>query len=159
MTRLRALLSVATACVLLAGCESTTTISPQPLRPTNPPTQVRVDGHELVLETWLWRDFMPIAPPDGQPLVAALRIKTTDGRPFPAGVTADQVTVEYGDVAWTATAQVERPSSQASVLEVIARDGPRWGPHVNVNVMVRLRDRDGREHWLGAVNQPIHRTD
>ena len=118
-----------------------------------------MDGHDLTLEAYVWRDFQPISPRDGRPMVAVLHVKTTDGRPFPAGVTADQVTVVYGELVWTAPARVEHPSWLPHMMEVVARDGPKWGPGVNVNVVVRLRDAQGREHWLGAANQPIHRTE
>jgi hypothetical protein len=158
MPRLRTLFSLA-ACVLLAACDPPNTISPQRSERVDAPTQVRVDGYDLTLETYVWRDFQPISPPDGKPMIAVLHVRTTDGRPFPAGVTADQVTVVFGEQTWTAPVRVEHPSARPSALALVARDGPRWGPHVNVNVVVRLRDSNGGEHWLGAVNQPIHRTD
>lgn len=161
MPRLHLLPAFATAVLLLAGCgdPSTTTISPEPQPLLDAPTQVHLDGHDLTLEAYLWRDFQSISPPDGKPLVAVLRVKTADGRPFPASVTADQVSVVYGDQVWTAPAHQEQPSSQPAVLEVVARNGPRWGPDVTVDVVVRLRGPGGSEFLLRAANQPIHRTD
>ena len=160
MPRLHLLPALAAAVLLLAGCdEPTTTISTQPRAFANVPATVQVDGHELTLEVSLWRDFQPISPPDGRPLVAILWVKTTDGRPFPAGVTADQVSVVFGDQVWTAPARKEQPSNQPSVLEVVARDGPRWGPNVTVDVVVRLRGPGGSDHLLRAPDQLIGRTD
>jgi hypothetical protein len=159
MPRRHLLPAVATAIMLLSGCDPPTTISPEPQPLLDAPTQVRVDGHDLTLEAYLWRDFQPISPPDGKPLVAVLRVKTADGRPFPAGVTADQVSVVYGDQVWTAPAHQEQPSSHPAVLAVVARDGPRWGPEVTVDVVVRLRGPGGSEFLLRAPDQRIHRTD
>lgn len=158
MIRLRALLSLA-ACALLAACDPPSTISTLRDPVADPPAQVRVGGRDLTLEAWLWRDFMPSTPPGGRPLAAVLRVKTVDGGPFPADVSADQVRVVYGDQVWTATPLALANVMPPGVLEVRASDGPKWGPGVNVNVAVRLRTADGQEHWLGAANQPIHRTD
>lgn len=160
MTRLRLLPVLATAVLLLAGCDPpTTTISPEPQPLLEAPTQVRVDGYDLTLETSLSRDFKPLSPPDGRPLIAVLWIKTADGRPFPAGVTADRVSVVYGDEVWTAPARQEHESWRAGVLEAIARDGPKWGPDVTVDVVVRLRGPGGTEFLLRAPDQRIGRTD
>lgn len=158
MTRFR-LLPLAAACALLAACDPPTTISTLPTEFATVPTVVQVNGRELALEAHLWRDFQPVAPPNGQPLVAVLYVKTTDGSPFPAGVTADQVTVVYGEERWTARARQENPSWRQDILEVVARNGPRWGPHVNVDVVVRLRGPGDKVHLLRAPNQRIGRTD
>jgi hypothetical protein len=158
MPRLRRLSTFALA-LLLAGCENTTAISPQPSLLRDAPTQVRVDGYDLLLTADLWRDFMPVAPPDGQPMVAVLRIRTADGRPFPEGVTADKVSVVQGDQVWTAATRQEHSSQQANTLEVVARDGPRWDPGSRVDVIVYLHDAAGREYRLRAPDQLIQRTD
>jgi hypothetical protein len=160
MPRLHLLPTLTAAVLLLAGCDPPmTTLSPEPQPLLDAPTQVHVDGHDLTLEAHLWRDFKPISPPDGKPLVAVLRVKTADGRAFPAGVTADQVSVVFGDEVWTAPARQEHPSWHPGVLEVVARDGPRWGPGVTVDVVVRLRGSGGSEFRLGAPDQLIGRTD
>lgn len=158
MIRLRLLSTLATV-LLLSGCDSPTTSSPQRTLLEDAPTQVQVDGHALTLDAYLGRDFMPVAPPDGQPLAAVLRIRTVDGSPFPTGVSADKVSVVYADQVWTAPAREENPSQDANVLQVIARNGPRWAPGATVDVIVYLRDAAGREHLLRAPNQRIQRSD
>jgi hypothetical protein len=45
------------------------------------------------------------------------------------------------------------------VLEVFAEGGPKWGPGIEVDVVVRLRDAAGKSWYLKARRQPIHRTD
>lgn len=159
MAQLRSLPILAIACVLLAGCDQPTTLSTSPGEFATVPTTVQVDGYQLTLEAHLWRDFQPVAPPDGWPLVAVLRVKTADGRPFPASVTADRVSVVYGDQVWTAPARQEHPGWRPDLLEVVARDGPKWGPHVKVDVVVRLRGSGGQEYLLRAPDQLIGRTD
>src|SRR2546426_9873342 len=45
----------------------------------NAPQQTTLAGVTLQLETYLWRDYQPVAPPDGEPLIAVLRVKSVDG--------------------------------------------------------------------------------
>ena len=159
--RSTAFTSLALAGVLL-GCSSDPA-GPRPrpapeLRAT--PVRVTVDGTALLLESYLWRDFQPSSPPDGKPLIAVLRIKSADGSEVPQGVRADAVWVVFGDDVWAAPIAEERPrGAPAEGFEVVARDGPKWGPGVTVDVVVRLRDAAGRTVLLRAPDQPIHRTD
>lgn len=160
MPRINFLSILATAALVLAGCERATTISPQqPAVLADAPTRIQVDGRELTLDTYLYRDFMPVSPPDGKPLIAGLKVRTVDGSPLPAGIGAETVSVLYLDDVWTAPARMEHPSQTPSVLELVARDGPTWGPAVNVDVVLRLHDGAGRTYRLRAADQPIHRTD
>jgi hypothetical protein len=121
--------------------------------------RVKVAGRELALETDLWRDFMPISPPDGQPLLAILKIQTIDRSRLPRGIRADQVSITYEGDVWTAQVKARGPRVDPNVLEVVARDGPKWGPDVKVDVVVRLRDVWDRVYWLCATDQLVGRTD
>ena len=125
------------------------------------PTSVTIDGQAVVLETFLWRDFMPVSPPDGKPLVAILRPVRADNGASPAGVRIDEVWVMFGSETWNHTITEERvanPPAQTH-YEAVARNGPKWGPGVNVTVVVRLIDAQFGDRLLRAVNQPIGRTD
>jgi hypothetical protein len=159
MPRLRILSKFAVPLLLLAACDQPTTISTQPRQLREAPTQVLVEGHSLIMETYVGRDFMPIAPPDGQPMVAVLRIRTADGRAFPSGVTAERVSVVQGEAVWTAPTVREAASQEPGTLEVIAREGPKWQPGSKVDVVVYLRDSASREHLLRAPDQTIQRSD
>jgi hypothetical protein len=102
---------------------------------------------------------MPIFPPDGKPLVAVLQIRTDDASPVPSSVNADMVWVMHGDALWSATPREDRTRAETSpVYEVIARDGPKWGPDISVEVVVRLRDPSGRSYLLRAPMQTIAKT-
>ena len=122
------------------------------------PARVQIAGSELKLETYLWRDFMPIAPPNGTPLIAVLRIVTTNATRIPEGLKAEHVSITYQGEVWTAAVKQEHPTTEPGVFEVVARNRPKWGPGVKVDVVVRLRDARGQTYWLRAPNQPIHRT-
>ncbi len=126
----------------------------------NAPEEVPAEGVTVRLETYLWRDFQPIAPPDGQPLIAVLRVKTVDGASIPAALRADSVWILNGDLAWAAAVREEwSREADPPFFEVVGRDGPKWGPGIEVDVVIRLRDAAGHAILLQARAQLINRTD
>jgi hypothetical protein len=123
------------------------------------PEEVQIGGVKLRLSTYLWRDLMPVAPPDGEPLRALLSIATADSSAFPATVKADAAWVLNGGLVWATAVQESRRVPGEPVLEVFAEGGPKWGPGIEVDVVVRLRAAAGKSWYLKALRQPIHRTD
>ena len=94
------------------------------------------------------------------PLLASLQVRTADGSDVPATVRADMVWVLNGSETWSVVPREEKSrSNTAPYYEVIARDGPKWGPGITVDVVVRLRDAEERAFLLRAPGQMIHRTD
>ena len=122
------------------------------------PDLVTMEGATVRAEAYLWRDFAPSSPPDGQPLVATLRIQTTDGSLIPPTLTADSAWLYNGGAVWATTVVQEQPRN-ATYFEVVARNGPKWGPGIEVDVVVRLRDSAGRSLLLQAPRQFIFRSD
>ena len=123
------------------------------------PDTVTLSGRRYVLQTFLWRDFMPPAPPEGQPLIASISIVEIDSEAIPDDLDAPFVWVVYKDSIWaTAVSCEQRPQSQPSILEKIARDGPKWGPDVEVDVIVGLKPGSGDCVLLRAPAQTIHAT-
>ena len=161
----RGLVLTALAWTLASACASDGSVGPPSLVPLtselhNAPQQTTLAGVTLQLETYLWRDYQPIAPPDGEPLIAVLRVKSVDGASIPAALQADSAWVINGDLVWATAVREERPrGTDPSFFEVVARDGPKWGPGIAVDVVVRLRDGAGHEVLLQARAQWINRTD
>lgn len=149
-----------TSLVVTAACsDAQTAPSPLPSDLVAAPTRVSLAGKSLLLDASLWRDFMPIAPPDGHPLMGVLRVQTDDGTGVPATVTVDMAWVLNGADVWRAVPREERArAATAPAYEVVLRDGPKWAPGVHVDVVVRLRDPNGRETLLRAANRPIEAT-
>ena len=124
------------------------------------PVSVIVGRQTLVLVPFLWRDFMPVSPPDGKPLVAVLRVQANDGAALAATFHVDGAWVIYGAEVWAASVGEEKLASPSTVYyEVVARDGPKWGPNVSVDVVVRIREPSGSSQLLRAAAQLIRRTD
>jgi hypothetical protein len=126
------------------------------------PEQIEIDGREYVLETFLWRDFMPgpDMPPDGSSLIAIIYIVEIDSLLFPTSLDADFLWVIKDDVdEWVTELEDDETSTEDYKLRKIARDGPKWGsetePNVLVDVVVRVVKEDGSTYLLRAADQPI----
>ena len=138
----------------------------------NAPTMVEVDSRSLHLSAYPWRDFMPInGSADGSPLMVVLKVSSADQQPLPSGVRMDRAWILFGEQSWEVSDLRGRIAGQdhdndlwiscpvSPVCEVTVRGGPKWGPGVYVDVVVRLTDREGRHHFLQAPNQYIVRRD
>jgi len=125
------------------------------------PEHIEIDNREYVLETYLWRDFMPISPPDGKPLIAIAWITAVDSQPFPSSLDADLLWVINEDEIWKEKCSIKRElgARRQHQLEIIAREGPKWGPGIYVDVVVRIIDEENNIYLLRAEDQLIGRTD
>ncbi len=124
------------------------------------PDTVQVEGRQLYLQTYVWRDFMPISPPDGKPLVAVMYITAVDTARLPATISADAVWIVYNNQVWKSwIADAANDGVKVPRLAKIARDGPKWGPGVKVDVIVRVLDAKAHGYMLHAPQQLIGRTD
>lgn|SRR5690554_633220 len=122
------------------------------------PDTLRVGEVTLVLETEMWRDFMPIAPPDGHPLVAIFRIYSPETTALPEDLIVEAGWVIHEDDVWEthfADGVMESPPGQ---LVRIAHGGPKWGPGILVDAVVQVR-HNNQTSLLRASDQNIMRTD
>lgn len=125
------------------------------------PDTILVEGKTLYLSTYLWRDFMPISPPDGHPLIAIIYVTATDTAQLPSSISADAVWIVYEQQVWKSwfTNEPIPPDQQRpNRIVKLARDGPKWGPGIYVSVIVRVIDSQGGTSLLRAPNQFINRT-
>lgn len=122
------------------------------------PTQVVIAQTPVTLETFIYRDFAPVSPPDGQPMIAALTVKADNRAPLPSGIQVVNMYVMHGDSVWAVLPVQEWPSTSPSELQVVARGGPKWTPGITVDVVAELR-HDNASFIIQAVDQPVHRTD
>ena len=150
---------------LLWGCTHTdleaTTTSTVPLDVLlSAPERILIGNREYSLETYLWRDFMPIQDPGGSPLTAVVRLVATDSGPLPPFLDADRLWVIQGSKIWEDELMQEgRPLPAPDQLKRVAREGPKWQPRTRVDVVVRVIDGARRTYLLKAGNQLIERTD
>lgn len=124
------------------------------------PVVASLEGVAVRLEAFAWRDFMPPSPPDGKLLIVVMRVKSMNGAVIPATLKVDGLWVVNGDVAWATSVREEQPRGpDFSVFEAVARDGPKWGPGVTIDVVVRLRGASGQRTLVQVRGQVIQRTE
>ncbi len=141
-------LVVVTGCGTACRCNRSETVSI-----ASAPERVRIDGREYTLAANAWRDFQPVAPPDGQPLIVVVKVSPSDMMPLPSDIAIDRVWVLNGKEQWSAP-----PEPATTRLESAVRGGPKWGPGIKVDVAVRLKQ--GKQTWLLRVaGVEIKRTD
>ena len=150
---------------LMIGC-SRNPVSAPPDVPLNQllasPDTITVDRTQLYLTTNLNRDFMPISPPDGKPLVAQCLITSTDTTDITKSISADVVWIVYQGQVWKSwlSTPVNPPDTKwPNCVAKVALNGPKWGPNVSVDVVVRVIGPKGSTRLLRASEQWIGRTD
>ena len=134
----------------------------------NTPFELVHGNKTLRLTAYAWRDFsLGVPGPNGSPLMVALKLTTADKQPLPAGVQLDRAWVIFGEEVWEVSDLRNRIPNQDHAedswikcsyqpeCQVTLREGPRWGPGVDVEVVVRFTDDEGRHHFLQA---PKHRV-
>jgi len=148
-----ALLLAVVGCGTACRCSRRATAAPK-----GAPERVEIDGREYTLAASLWRDFMPMAPPDGESLVAILKVSPSDMMPLPADLAIDHVWVLNGEKQWSASVDQTTHAPIGSRLEQSVRGGPKWGPGIKVDVVARLKQ--GKQTWLvKQAGVTIKRTD
>jgi len=102
------------------------------------PEIIQVGANTFYLQSNLWRDFMPQSPPNGKPLICISALIEKDSLPIPASVKLIKQYVVYGNDIWTD--QYSGISSyQSFILEGTARNGPKWGPDILVDVICEFQ--------------------
>lgn len=148
---------------VLAGCSSSKRVMPFTVEQLQAaPDTVVIAGQKMVLQTYLWRDFMPNSPPDGKPLNASIFVIPADGLAIKTNFDADKIWVVFRKQVWSATLQGvgnNLPPAGLSRLEKTVGGGPKWQPGSRVTVVVRLIDPNGKTLLLKSVDQVIKRTD
>ncbi|HYD51252.1 MAG TPA: hypothetical protein VEA99_01445 [Gemmatimonadaceae bacterium] len=157
---MRRALAVLTA-LLLVSCDDELT-EPRPQSELlEAPTAVTVGAQSLVLEPYVYRDFMPgAAPPGGSAMIAGIRVRATNGAALPRSFRADSVWVIAGpQQVWAAPLAEHRfDDAPPYTYESVARDGPKWAPGTPIDVVVRVRDGSGPPQLLRAPNEVVRQT-
>lgn len=124
------------------------------------PEQIEIDDRQYILGAYLNRDFMPSIQPDRSSLVASVTINATDLQEFPSSIDANMLwVIKSPEEIWETTfTNEDRNPNYNYQLEKIARDGPKWEPNIQVDVVVRIF-HEGDKYLLKASNQTIHKTD
>jgi len=121
---------------------------------------VTIDSYDYFLDAFLWRDFMPISPPNGKPLISINWLIRADSSAIPENIELKQQYVIYGDSVWISDYENETHQTPEYKQEKVSRNGPKWGPKVYVDVIARITDtKANRDYYLKRDRVFIIRTD
>lgn len=141
-----------------AGCGDKPLAPTIPVDPPAAPGRIVLAGIPLTLDTYLWRDFMPISPPDGRPMTARFRVHSADGSPLPAGLTIESASVYYRHARWLSFPE-RVVTNDSTLADAVSRGGPKWGPGVTVDVVITVSLGGRQQAMLSARDQLVRRTD
>lgn len=124
------------------------------------PEKIVINNSEYTLSTFLWRDFMPLMYSNGgSSLMTIVEIKSPGKTTISSEIDATRLWIVKGKEIWEAGLTEETRFTTGDTLGKINRSGPRWGPEITVDVIVRVIDlKSGKEYLLKAPNQIIVKT-
>lgn len=108
----------------------------------NAPSDLTIDGLELNFEPFLWRDFQPISPPGGKPMIAKVTITANNGAQLPDKLDSDMIWVLYENQVWGTRYTETQFEYDPTRLVKVARDGPKFGPGKDATVVIRITYND-----------------
>lgn len=120
------------------------------------PETISIGDNSLLLETYLWRDFMPDGNTEGSSLLCVNKLTGDAGTAIPDAISLKKQYVIKGNEIWISEYSEVR-NSPANVLEGVVRDGPEWGPDINVDVVCEF-ERAGQTFRILAKSQKVHAT-
>ena len=119
--------------------------------------EIEIADITYTLETYMWRDFMPISPPDGKPLIVIIRVHAVGMDDFYLSMIIERLwLIDVLNIVSTQSSEEYRVNG--NTFEIVFRDGPKWGPGIFIDVVVKLVSEDFGIYYLKAVNQLIHAT-
>ncbi len=123
------------------------------------PVQLDVKDFKIIMEAYLWRDFMPIGPPEGKPLKVSIKLIAERRKEFPKFIEAKHLWVIKAEEIWHTTILKIQPPEYPNQKIIFAEDGPKWDPGTEVDVTILLKDKKSHEiYFLRSPNQIIQRT-
>ena len=122
------------------------------------PTTIQIDSTNFNLSVYLWRDYMPISPPEGKPMTASIDIIAISTTIFPTGIDADKMWLFDSTETWEADLTTQTPTEDY-ILSKRASGGPLWETGILVDAVVRLVKDDSIYYYLKQEQILINRTD
>ena len=121
------------------------------------PESIIMGSNYLILTTYMWRDFMPVAEENGSNLLCTIKLKDVDNVAISKSIKLNKLYVIKGDEIWT-TNFSKIKNDIAYILEGIANNGPKWGPDIDVDVVCEF-ENSGTVYRILAKSQSINRTE
>ena len=122
---------------------------------------ISYNGSKYILETYLYRNFMPGGPiPEKRPLISILYLVNSDSLLISDNLKLEKLYVIKEELVYKDTPEfLEDNSLPLYKQSYICREGPEWETEINVDVIIKLIDKNTNENFfLIARNQPIEKV-
>lgn len=133
------------ALVIVGGCSDADDIEGFVTRAWSPeqiaalPDSVTIGDHVLHVVGQANRDFMPISPPDGNPLTTGADLMSSAGGRLDWTPNRPVIYVVHGDRMWIVDAHARQSSATSDLLwSYYASDGPKWPPGALVDIVLEF---------------------
>ncbi len=120
-----------------------------------------IKSNKFVLDAYLWRDFMPISPSNGKPMISINWLRDIDSTEISDNIDLTEQYVVYNDSIWISEYENESSLTQPDYkIEKTSRDGPKWGPKIYVDVISKVLDfNTNNDYYIRIKNIYVERTD
>ncbi len=138
------------ALLILISCRDETEIPIDQLLAV--PETISIQNQQLLLSTSVSRVI-----PDDHPIYGTCFVHAIDSTPLPPSLTMDVMWIVYNQEVWKTQLSEKHTQivPQHITISKTFRNGPKWGPDVHVDVIVRVRYNEGSTQLLRASNQRI----
>lgn len=125
------------------------------------PTTVDAGGMSLTMSVEAWRSYQPtIDRATGDPLIALLRVSTSDSAGIPGALRADTAWLAHGTELVQVVPREEQPREAGGrTVEFVVREGPAWPTGDSLDVVVALGGLGAPRLLLRAPRVAIARVD
>ena len=119
------------------------------------PETLSVDNKSIVLKTFIYLNLMPIV--SETPMIVPIHLETADSSDIPISISLKSIYVVKESEVWKSFFTNEDPAeSEIRPYRIIkiARNGPKWGPDIYVDVVVSL-EINNKKYLIRASDQYI----
>jgi hypothetical protein len=121
---------------------------------------ITINSKKYFLDAYLWRDFMPMSPPNGKSLISINWLICFDSTSIPENIKMIQQYVILNDSIWIADYEDGSRQTPSFKIEKISHDGPKWGPWTSVEIISKITNiKTSQDFYLKRDKVNIGRTD
>lgn len=120
------------------------------------PDTLVIEENSIRFDVNAYRDFMPLAEPNGSPLLVIGMLTETDS----LELSVDLLPYRFYVISGNSEVWISKCSNvvrNGFMISASVRDGPKWGPDIPVDVVCELKYL-GKTYFVIVRNQMIFKT-
>jgi len=121
------------------------------------PDSLIIENNTLILNTYLWRDYMPVSEKNGSKMYCVNKLTDINKQPIISTISLKKQYIVKDDEVWTAE-YMQLKDSPSYILEGYVNGGPKWGPNIKVDVICEF-EHLGITYRIHAKAQQINKTE